>query len=308
MTPRTKAYAAVFAHATIIGFSYLATKVALRTAGAVDLLAHRFTLAALGAVLLNHFLVRKRVSWNRATLTRIAPLGLLYPIAFFFCQTSGLRFIPSADAGAISAIAPLFAVLFAWFILKERPGRAQIGFMLLAVSGVAGINAQNGLNVAGGGAYLAGSALIIASTVALAAYNAALKRVADIADPFAFAYILNVTGFVFFNGLDVLLRWREGTLHGYFQPLAEPSFVLAALFLGILSSLVTTLLLSYGLRFVEAGKVGVVIGFSTVVAVFAGVVFLDEALSPGDWAGIAAILAGVLGFNVLKMRSGGSGK
>ena len=144
--------------------------------------------------------------------------------------------------------------------------------------------------------------------MALAAYNAALKRVADIADPFAFAYILNVVGFVFFNGLDVLLRWREGTLHGYFQPLAEPSFVLAALFLGILSSLVTTLLLSYGLRFVEAGKVGVVIGFSTVVAVFAGVVCLDEALSAGDWAGIAAILAGVLGFNVLKMRSGGSSK
>ena len=175
--------------------------------------------------------------------------------------------------------------------------------------GVAWINAQNGLtgglNVTGGGAYLAGGALIIASTLALAAYNAALKKAAVMAGPFAFAYILNILGFVFFAGLDALLRLRQGTLRHCLQPLAEPSFVLAALFLGLLSSLVTTLLLSYGLRRVEAGKAGVVTGFSTVVAVFAGVAFLGETLSAGDWAGIAAILIGVAGFNVLRMRSGG---
>ena len=55
-----------------------------------------------------------------------------------------------------------------------------------------------------------------------------------------------------------------------------------------------------------AGKAGVVIGFSTVVAVFAGVVFLGETLSAGDWACIAAILIGVAGFNALRMRSGGA--
>lgn len=306
MTDQAKAYAAIFAHATIIGFSYLATKVALRTAGAVDLLAFRFALAALGAVLVNRFFIRERVVWNRATLRRIAPLGLLYPIAFFFCQTTGLKYIPSADAGAISAIAPLFAVLFARFLLNERPGGKQIGFMLLAMSGVAGINAQNGLNFAEGDMYMAGSALIIASTVALAAYNAALKKAAGVADPFAFAYILNILGFAFFGCLDALLRLRQGTLSHCLQPLAKPSFVLAALFLGLLSSLVTTLLLSYGLRRVEAGKAGVVIGFSTVVAVFAGVAFLGETLSAGDWACIAAILIGVAGFNALRMRSGGA--
>ena len=47
------------------------------------------------------------------------------------------------------------------------------------------------------------------------------KRVVDVLDYKLYAYD---------RRLDVLLRRREGTLHLYFQPLTEPSFVLSALF------------------------------------------------------------------------------
>ena len=55
MNNTAKAYLAITSQALITGFSFLALKIALRSAGTFDLLAHRFTLAALSVLIFSFF-------------------------------------------------------------------------------------------------------------------------------------------------------------------------------------------------------------------------------------------------------------
>lgn len=104
----------------IIGLSFIFVKIALRSADATDVLAHRFSMAVIG-MLLVYLLGKKK--FPKLTFKQIIPLlgiSIAYPLLFFFFQTEGLKYTMALDAGILSAMMPILTMVFAAIILKRR--------------------------------------------------------------------------------------------------------------------------------------------------------------------------------------------
>lgn len=297
MTSQTKAYIAITLQSLIIGFSFLFVKIALRSADTLSLLAHRFTFAALGIIIFRLFRPNK-ISLQRSDWLKIIPFSFVYPIAFFVFQTLGLSIISSSEAGIVQATAPILTLIAARIILKEQIGNFQKLCILVSVGGVIFINVMNGLNVSGY-SYL-GFLFILLSSIAFAIYNVLARKLSKDYSVASIVYVMSITGCVVFNLISIFQHLVNGNLSAYFEPFSNPSFVWAILYLGVLSSLMTSSLSTYALGRLEATKVGLFSNVATVVTILAGTLFLHETLYYYHYIGIVAILAGTIAFNLIR--------
>jgi drug/metabolite transporter (DMT)-like permease len=91
----------------------------------------------------------------------------------------------------------------------------------------------------------------------------------------------------------------EGAASGeplqYFAPLFHWEFVLATAFLGVLSTMVSSLLAAYMLANMEAVKATIFGNLSTAISIIAGVVFLREPLYIYQIICTVLIVIGVVG-------------
>lgn len=305
MKNTAKAYVAITTQALIIGFSFLFVKIALRSADTFTLLAHRFTVATVFLLIYSAFHPGNR-RMKRSDWLKIMPYSLAYPISFFLFQTLGLKIISSSEAGIIQATAPVLTLIAAGIVLKERIGRVQKLFILASVSGVIFINALNGFSL--GNYSYQGFFFIFLSAMSFAVYNVMIKKMSKTYSVDSIVYVMTITSGVVFNGISIGMHAMSGSLSTYFEPFMSPTFVWAILYLGVLSSLVTSLLSTYALGKLEATKVGLFSNVSTAVTILAGMLFLNESLYWYHYVGIAAILVGTLGFNLTKFQGAKSGE
>lgn len=300
MKSTTKGYFAIALQSVIIGLSYLFVKIALTGADAFDLLAHRFTAAAAAVILVQ--CVRPRpLHMKKSDFARLSPLSLAYPILFFLFQTLGLESMNSAEAGIIYSLIPILTLLTAGLVLGESIGNAQKILMALSVAGVVFINAMNGLGAGGTRTFsVLGALLILLSAVCSALYNVFTRKLTGSYSAYSITFVMTITAFLVFNAVALLRHAAKGTVGQYFAPFVQPSFLTAILYLGVLSSLVSSLLSTYALAKLEASTVGQFNNFATVVSIAAGVLLLKEPLFYYHFIGISAILVGTIGFNCLK--------
>ena len=287
-----RAYTAALLNALIIGFSFLFVKIALQTAEPLDILAYRFLFAFIAATLFA-FPGRAGLHKIRNGAFKMLPVTALYPIAFFVFQTFGLLYASSAEAGMIQGAVPVFTLILAVLLLGERAGRAQKAFTLLSVAGVACLFA--GRQGAVFSASLVGILLILCSALSQAGYNVLARKLSRSYAPKELTYYMNLLGFFCFGMIAVVRHAAGGTLSQLAAPLSSPSFLIAVLYLGVLSSLVTSYLSNYALSRLEASRVSIFGSLSAVVALFAGALLLGEQLPAAALLGAAAILAGVIG-------------
>ena len=123
MSERVKGFICAFAHAAIIGFALYATKLALASAPTIDVLAHRFALAALSGAAFG--LATRKLRFRLAHLKIIALLSLFFPIGFFFFQTWGLNYVASSQASVLISSTPVFTVILARFFSRRESERAK---------------------------------------------------------------------------------------------------------------------------------------------------------------------------------------
>ncbi len=291
-----RAYAAITLQSLITGFSFMFLKIALQSADTFDLLAHRFTLAAL-SVLLFALLRPGALRIRFRDFLKILPYGIAYPLVFFLFQTLGMTQISSSQAGIIYAVVPILTVIAAGMLLGEKIRGTQAFFMLLSVAGVIFINIMNGFNLKNYS--FAGFFLILISAVSLALYNVLVRRLTGDYTPLAIACVMNITGFLFFNVIALARHTAAGTVTDYFLPFASPSFLVAVLFLGVLSSLITSLLSAFALKTLQAVRVGLFNNVGTIVSILAGTLFLHEEFRWYHLPGIIAILTGTIAFNLI---------
>ncbi|KAA6449008.1 DMT family transporter [Bacillus atrophaeus] len=298
----TSAYIAAILNALIIGCSFLFVKIALQSANPFDILAHRFTLSFAAATIPVLFGWVK-LSISLKDVLSILPLALLYPALFFSFQAFGLVYSSSSEAGIIQAAIPIFTMVFAAYFLKERPSRAQKGFTCLSVAGVIVIFAMKGVQVES--ASLKGSVLILLSALSSAAYNTAARKMTQRFRLMELTYLMSAIGFLTFNGIALIQHGAAGTISQYFAPFREADFIISMIYLGILSSLVTSYLSNYALSQIEAFKMSAFNNLSTLVTMLAGVAVLHETLAFYHLIGALCIIIGVLGSNAaIRKRKG----
>jgi drug/metabolite transporter (DMT)-like permease len=293
------AYSAIVIYSIIVGLSFLFGKLALSVASPLDSLAHRFTISFAAATIPVLF------GWVKLKLTfkdllALLPLAVFYPSMFFAFQAYGLQFTSSAEAGIIHATVPIFTMIAAAYFLKERTTKLQKLSTLLSVAGVIFIFAMKGSSI--DLANVKGTLLILLSALSLAGYSVMARRLSSRMKVMTMTYVMTAIGFLAFNLMAVGSHLADGTLSHYFATIAHPVFLISILYLGVLSSLVSSLLSNYALSKLEASKVSVFNHLATLVSIIGGFIFLDEQLAYYHFVGAAVIIVGVLGANAAEKK------
>ena len=106
-------------------------------------------------------------------------------------------------------------------------------------------------------------------------------------------------GFIVFLAVSLANHASAGTLPRLFNPLSSGTFMLSVVYLGIVSSLGTSLTANYILSKMEASKMSVFANLATIVSMAAGAMFLGEKVTMYHLIGSLLIIAGVIGTNRL---------
>ncbi|PYI55693.1 DMT family transporter [Paenibacillus flagellatus] len=288
-------YGLALLYSLIIGFSFLFTKVALQYADPIDTLAYRFTVsfAAIGIPVL---IGRVRLQWQWRRWLRLVPIGLVYPTAFFGFQAFGLERMASSEGGIFQASVPIFTLVLASIALNEKTSWVQKLSVLCSVGGVVYILVMGGASLHG--TSLAGIVMMLLSAVLLSSYNVMARFMRNGYSAVEMSFMMMLIGCICFDALAVAKHAASGTMRELFGPLAEPGFVVSILYIGLLSSLVSSLLSNYVLSKLEATAMSLFVNLGNFVSIAAGIVFLDERLAYYHIVGAALIIGGVLGIRV----------
>lgn len=294
MNEKTSAYLAAVSMAVIVGFSFLANKVTLETASPWAVLAHRFTFSFLALMILKSFGLF-RFKLKKEEILAILPLSIFYPLLFFSLQILGLMSVFSSEAAIIQATTPLMTMLLAALILKEKTKSAQKIFMLISLAGVLYISLMKGTDLTRGS--LMGYALLLCSSLSSAANIVLIRKKIRDHSFLKLTAVAIVSGFIIFTSINVVMHLADGRMNEYFTPLRTPSFLIGVMFLGILSTLGTSLLSNFALTRLEASRMSIFNHLGTVISIVAGVVLLNETLKGFQIVGAVLIIIGVIGTN-----------
>ena len=291
------AYAAAIGHTFITGLSFMFSKIGLGYSTPWDLLAYRFT-ASFIAVMIPVALRWISFDFTRERVKKILPLALFYPLSFFAFQTFGLQYLTSSEASILLASMPVFTLILASYFLREETSLLQKLSVMLSVAGVVYITANKGASL--NFTNIKGVTMILLSALSFSVYSILVKKLAR--NFTILSYVMIVISFVFFNAMSLARHVIKGTAGSFFAPLSEPGFIVAFVYLGVLSSLVTSLLTNYALSKIDASKMCVFTNLSTVISIIAGVVFLKENIYFYHLIGSLMIISGVVGTNCFCKR------
>lgn len=268
------------------GFSYLFTKTALQTASSNVLLSYRFIFASL---LMTGIIVSGKVqvslkgkNWGVAAI--LAILQLLY----YSFETSAIDYTNTTISGAVLAVAPVLAIIFAVLFLKEFPTKRQAVFCILPVLGVII------MTVAGSslGIVSARGALFLALTcVTSGAYKTVNRKTAEEFTSFERTYIVLTASAIGFT--ISALKDVGGDVGAYLAPMLVPSFLLSVATLGLFCSIGANLLVNYAVGKMSVVKVSSFGAITTLCSMFSGVIFLGEPMTLSLLVGASLILIGI---------------
>ncbi len=238
-----------------------------------DLLAFRFT-ASFIAIMIPVAFKWISFDFSRDKIKKIIPLALFYPLSFFALQTFGLQYLSSSEASILLASMPVFTLLLAAYFLKEQTSLLQKLSVMVSVSGVIFITVSKGASL--DFSNIKGITMILLSALSFSVYSILVKKLAGKFTILEMSYVMIIISFIFFNTMSLGRHLLNGTAGSFFSPLSEPGFIAAFVYLGVLSSLVTSLLTNFALSKIDASRMCVFTNLSTVISIIAGVVFLKE--------------------------------
>lgn len=296
-------YIAALLNATIVGLSFLFTKIALEASSPIDTLGYRFLIGWIVlTIYMKAFVKNKRTFQvkDKKTIFSFIILALFYPTLFFSFQAFGLNYTSSAEGGIILAFSPALTALFASFFLKERVNSIQILFIFLSIFGVVYIFLMNGLELKVSKEQLFGILFLLVSCISISGYAVLARFLSVSFSPVQMTYIMVTFGMIFFNLYAIGLKVIHGHLEDYFTLMTKSDFMTAVVFLGIFATMLTSFLSNYILSKIPASKMSIFSNLSTVISILAGAFFLKEEIKMYHIIGSIMIITGVLGTNLYK--------
>ncbi len=291
-------YLAGITYSSIFGFSFLFTKECLEIVAPFQLLAYRFSLAALTLTLLYIFKIIK-LNFSGKKIGLLLLLAVIQPGLYFVSETIGISLTNSSEAGLMIALIPIVVTILAAFMLREKPGRIQTFFIVLSVTGVFLIvllKGQGGLTTN----YL-GLAYLFGAVLMASLYNILSRKLSLSFKPLEITFIMMWAGAILFN---LLFFFTSGfNLNQYLAPLNNNKILMAVLYLGVFSSVIAFFLVNYTLAKIKAAQSSVFANLTTIIAILAGVFFRGESFYWFQLIGGLMIISGVWGTNYYSLNS-----
>lgn len=221
-----------------------------------------------------------------ARLARAGSTGVFEPGLAYAVGVPGLALTSASNASVIAALEPVFILIGAWLVFRDRPGLG-IGLAIgVAVVGAALVSL--GAPSALGGGAMTGDALILAGTMLAAVYVLASSRLAGTMPAVLLTAAQQSVGLVLVLGLTgtaLALGWQA-------LPLRLDLPVLAlAVGSGLIQYALAFWLYIVGLRAVGPAVAGLALTTTPVFGVLGGIAILGEGFTWVQAVGMALVVA-----------------
>lgn len=287
MGARAAVYGALMGQVLLSAGTYLVAKVALPAFGPWTLLVLRFLIATPAFALALAF--GPGPALPRGILKRPGELFALFcgPLnqGLFL---AGLTFSTPTHAALLYALTPIGVYLFARVRLNERPSWVKLLGIGLAFLGVAFVlYAGQNTGATTRSATLHGDLLILAAVAVWVVYSVEGKKIAERDGA------MQPAGWASFLGLFLAIPTMPWLLPLATLRAAPMAAWMGALYLGLLTSVVSYFLWYYALRRLEASKVAVFANLQPVATALMARSLYGEAFDATLLTGGALVLAGV---------------
>ncbi len=277
--------AATIGH-SIWGFSYLFTRMGLQVASPDIFLSVRFSIAF---IITNIMLLtgKFKVSLKGKPLGLILLLGVMEPVYFYF-ESYGILYTNATYSGVVLSIVPIACIVLAAIFLKEYPTKKQLIFCTLPIIGVI-IITVSGSSM--GVVTPFGMFLLICTLLASAIYRTLNKKTAEAYTPFERTYIiLGISALVF---LSKCIISPSVTIDQYAEAFSHWNFVVPVLVSSALCSVLCYTIVNYAAGKMSVMTLSIYGTLTTIVSMFAGVIFLHEPFSAASIFGSVLIIFGI---------------
>ncbi|MCK7487572.1 MAG: DMT family transporter [Bacillus subtilis] len=267
----------------------------------LGLISTRFFIAFLAFEALRRFGV-VNIRFERSHWKSWLPVALFQPILYFLFETYGLARTSSGEAGMMIAMIPIFVSLLSGMFLMEKPLPIQYFFIALSVGGILFIQSMK--QSTGEGSSLLGFSLLFGAVIAAALFNIASRKASQQMKPYETTYFMMLSGALFFTVLYLGELMITNGFETALPNLLRVEFLGPIMYLGIIASIGGFFLVNFALSRLPAHVSSIYSNLSTIVAIIAGALLLDETLAYYHWIGSAMIIIGVYGTVLLNRRSG----
>lgn len=267
------------------GSSFVALKHAFTLADPWWIIWARMCVATLlGFAFLRFFprVVFRREDWGLLVL-----MGLFEPCLYFIFETLALQYTSAAQAGAITAVLPLFIGIAAAIFLGERPGFPFLAGVVISFGGAVWLSLGSAPSAHATLPWL-GNLFEVLAMLSAAGYVMAVKKLTARYSAWHLVLVQNAIGALFFAPMALRSTATRSLLIDQNAPW------LAVFYLGGAVSLGAFLCYNFALKHMEASRAA---AFTYLIPVFAAgmsVLLLGERILPQQLLAIALVLGGVV--------------
>lgn len=221
-------------------------------------------------------------------LRNVLLLALFQPILYFLCESYGIVYTSSSFAGTIIAVIPIAGIVFDVVIMHSSVRRKQIICAVLSAVGVA----ITTIGAEGMRSSVLGLLILLGAVAAGALFYVFSKKSGNHYNALEQTYVMFALGSVVYV-IFALVQCRGQYQELIFDALGHPVFIIAVLYLAVLSSVAAFICLNWGTVRVSVSEASIFANLTTVISIVAGVVFLHESFSLFQIAGAAVIIGSV---------------
>lgn len=247
-------------------------------------------LRAVGATILLYILLRVRgrqapttlAQWSSGLVQGIFQLSVPFVLFTLAYENASAGFV-----GLFAALIPIGTAIVAHFMLPDEPlHTAKVAGLSLAFAGVAFLLLSGDSGLDEGGKPLVAALLAACSVASVSFAGVYAKRHADDFDPMELTFMQFAIGIVVIGGAMLVVEGLPGTISPWGWMLIG--------YMTVIGSVVPFLMFFWLLQQVSATKASLIGYIVPLIALFAGIVLLDEKLQLGIGVGGLLILAGVV--------------
>ena len=283
----------------IFGFSFMFSRIALGVATPFVMLTYRFILAVIGLSVMAVWSVNRknppkdsedfmRFDLRGKPVLPLICLGVVQPVAYFFCESYGIAMTNASFSGVIIALVTIVGLILGAVCLGERATGRQVVWSLVSIAGVIVMTL---LQSAEGEIRPLGVLLLLGAVLSGVVFNIISRSIADRFSAFERTYVMMLIAAVVFASLAI---WENrANPAALFVPLESLPFMGSMGYLALVSSIGAFMMLNFANNHLPVAKTTAFCNLTTVISVFAGVVFLKEPFSAVMLLSAAMIIMGV---------------
>lgn len=266
-----KIYGAITTTMLCWGFSYIVTKVALKTFSVSALVLVRFCLAALIFLIL--LSIKGFPKFAGKDQVKMIITSFFFPFSYYFMETAALHYTSASEASIIAATIPIVVLILSGIFLKEKISIIGAGGIMISFTGIVVLvlgNMNGELNL---GSHLTGNIIMLGAVLSAAIYIVLTHELGKKYSSFEITGTQIIYGTLIFIIISIIQFNKISITQ------IDSIAVASVLFLAILSTVIAFFCYNYALTKIPAAQASIFINGVPVVTAFSAVFILGEALN-----------------------------